>query len=48
MPVVQANSSAEMCGEDPMPEEPKRSAPGLAFAHATSSRTVVAGTEGCT
>ena len=42
------NSSPEMCCEVPMPAEPKLYLSGLALSSATSSRTFVAGTLGCT
>ena len=37
-----------MCAEEPRPNEPYDSIPGLAFASLTSSWNVFAGTEGCT
>src|SRR5258706_11051935 len=37
-----------MCAEEPRPKEPYESEPGLAFASATSSSKVFAGTEACT
>src|SRR5258706_15999844 len=37
-----------MCAEEPRPKEPYESEPGFAFASATSSSKVFAGTEACT
>ena len=46
MPAARLKSSLARCGGVPIPGEPKFSAPGFAFASATSSRTEVAGTRG--
>jgi hypothetical protein len=48
MPVLKRNSSPDMCTDWPRPDDANDSLPGLAFASATSSATVFAGTAGFT
>ena len=48
MPAISLNSSPDMCTDVPLPEEAKLSLPGLAFACAMNSATVLAGKSGGT
>ena len=47
-PAIVLNSSPEMCCEVPLPAEPNEYLFGFAFSSAMNSRTLLAGTLGCT
>ena len=46
MPAMAIKSSADICGDAPVPDDAKLTLPGLAFTYSMNSATFLAGTDG--